>query len=211
MTAGTPDEEMIAEPLLLSAEASGEPEEERRAPEEEAPGRVRQLVDRYFDAVWRFVRRLGLPPDAADDVAQETFLVAARKVDTIRTATERQYLFAIAVRVAMDARRTRSRRRELPEADASPHVDPLPRPDELLDRKRARQLLQDILDSMPIDLRAAFTLFEIEGMPLPEVAEILGIPLGTATSRLRRARELFQTRARRLTAAPARTPGGRHA
>jgi RNA polymerase sigma-70 factor (ECF subfamily) len=149
--------------------------------------------------------------DVADDVAQETFVVAARKVDAIRAATERQYLFAIAVRVAMDARRARSRRRELPEAAAPRPVDPYPCPDELLDRKRARQLLEDVLASMPLELRAAFTLFELEDMSLPEVAEILGVPLGTATSRLRRARELFRSRVRRMTAAPARTAGGRHA
>jgi RNA polymerase sigma-70 factor (ECF subfamily) len=207
---------MIAGRLLVSIDASGPPDEgssyapESCARDGSTPDRVRELVDRHFDAVWRFVRRLGMPPDAADDVAQETFVVAARKVDGILAATERQYLFAIAVRVTTEARRARSRRRELPEGDTPPSPDPRPGADELLDRKRARQLLEDVLASMPLDLRAAFTLFELEDMSLPEVAAILGVPLGTATSRLRRARELFRTRVQRMTAAPPRTPGGRH-
>jgi RNA polymerase sigma-70 factor (ECF subfamily) len=62
----------------------------------------------------------------------------------------------------------------------------------LLDRKQARELLDRVLDAMPDDLRTAFVLFELEGYSGPEVAEMLEIPLGTATSRLRRARETFR-------------------
>jgi RNA polymerase sigma-70 factor (ECF subfamily) len=74
---------------------------------------------------------------------------------------------------------------------ATERVDPRPSPEELVDQKRARQLLDEVLAAMPMDLRAAFTMFEIEGMSVPEVATALGIPPGTAASRLRRARERF--------------------
>jgi RNA polymerase sigma-70 factor (ECF subfamily) len=182
---------------------------EATTPREDADHRVRELVDRHFDAVWRLVRRLGVSPDATDDAAQQTFVIAARKVHEIRPETERQYLFAIAVRVAADARRARSRRRELPEDALPTHVDPLPAPDELLDRKRAREVLDDVLASMPIELRVPFTLFELDGLSLPEVAEVLGIPLGTATSRLRRARELFRARVQRISGACGNQGGSR--
>jgi RNA polymerase sigma-70 factor (ECF subfamily) len=182
---------------------------DERTPRDDADNRVRELVDRHFDAVWRLVRRLGVSSDAIDDAAQQTFLIAARKVHEIRPETERQYLFAIAVRVAADARRARSRRRELPEDALPSHVDPLPAPDELLDRKRAREVLDDILASMPLELRVAFTMFELDGLSLPEVAAVLGIPLGTATSRLRRARELFHARVQRISGASGSgNPGG---
>ena len=56
-----------------------------------------------------------------------------------------------------------------------------------------------VLRQMSDDLRTVFVLFEIEGMTVPEVAEVVGIPLGTAASRLRRAREKFRKVVRAIT------------
>lgn len=64
-------------------------------------------------------------------------------------------------------------------------------PEHLLEQRRARQTLDAILAAVTLDLRAAFVLFEIEGLSQPEIAEALGVPLGTVASRLRRAREEF--------------------
>jgi RNA polymerase sigma-70 factor (ECF subfamily) len=160
--------------------------------------RIEQMVQLYFDVVWRSLRRLGVADGTIDDAAQQVFLVAARKLDTIDPGGERSYLLGIAVRVASDARRTRSRRREVPDDDTTERVDPRPSPEELVDQKRARQVLDRVLLSMPMDLRAAFTMFEIEGMSVPEVASAMGVALGTAASRLRRAREHFHLQVRRL-------------
>jgi RNA polymerase sigma-70 factor, ECF subfamily len=154
--------------------------------------RVEGLVHLYFDVIWRSLRRLGVPDGALDDATQQVFLVAARRLDEIDPAGEKSYLLGIAIRVASDARRTAARRREVSDERSHERVDPRPSPEELVDRKRARQLLDRVLDTMPMDLRAAFTMFEIEGMSVPEVASALGIPLGTAASRLRRAREQFR-------------------
>ena len=68
----------------------------------------------------------------------------------------------------------------------------------LLDEKRARRVLDRVLDGMPDDLRTAFVLFEIEGFSLRELAELCDIPLGTVSSRLRRAREAFHEGAQRM-------------
>jgi len=173
-----------------------------RAERAEASGhdRIEAMVETYFDLVWRSLRRFGVPDAGVDDAAQQVFIVAARKLDTIEVAGERSYLLGIAVRVASDARRSLARRREVPDEDAGEPLDPEPSPEELVDRKRARQMLDRVLDSMPMDLRAAFTMFEIEEMSVPEVAAALGVPLGTAASRLRRAREQFHEQVRRLGA-----------
>jgi RNA polymerase sigma-70 factor (ECF subfamily) len=155
--------------------------------------RVRQMVDQHFDLVWRSLRRLGVREGSLDDAAQQVFIVAARKLDTIVVGGERPYLLGIAVRVASDARRTVTRRREVSDEESSAlEVDRSPAADELVDQKRARAMLDRILASMPMDLRAAFTMFEIEEMSVPEIAAALSIPLGTAASRLRRAREAFR-------------------
>jgi hypothetical protein len=64
----------------------------------------------------------------------------------------------------------------------------------------SQQLLDDILDQMPQDMRTVFTLFEFEDLTGPEIAQVLGIPLGTVASRLRRAREYFRVEVRRFEA-----------
>jgi len=168
--------------------------------------RINTIVTAHFDVVWRSLRRLGVPEASLDDAAQQVFIVVARKLDTILVGGERPFVLGVAVRVASDMRRTHSRRREVADDAAPVAVDPAPAADELIDRKRARQLLEHVLTSMPMDLRAAFTMFELEEMSVPELATVLGVPVGTAASRLRRAREHFHDAVRRL----GRSTGGGH-
>lgn len=156
--------------------------------------RVAELVRRFYDFVWRSLRRLGVRDGDADDAAQKVFLIAARKLDAIRPGCESSYLYQTAIRVASDYRRSKVRRTE---ADFDEHVD-APNPadtspsiDELMDMRRARRQLDAVLDRMPMDLRAVFVLHELEQSTMAEIAEMLGLPAGTVASRLRRARKLF--------------------
>ncbi len=159
--------------------------------------RLRGMIEEHFDVVWRTVRRLGVESEAIDDAVQQVFVVASRKLDLIELGGERRYLLGIAVRVAADARRTHRRRREVHD-DETDRVDATPLQDDLLDCKRARELLDDALATLAPDLQTAFVLFELEGMSAPEVAEVVGVPLGTAASRLRRAREAFRETVERM-------------
>ncbi|MBN2197097.1 MAG: sigma-70 family RNA polymerase sigma factor [Polyangiaceae bacterium] len=154
-------------------------------------GRARALVDAHLDFVWRVLRRLGVSAADVDDAVQQVFWVAVRKIAPQPTATDEAYLLGIAVRVASDCRRRGRRRRELVGVDPLDSPDPGQSPEEQLEFKRALVLADRILDSMPWELRVAFVLFEIEQKTTPEIAELLGIPLGTAASRLRRSREVF--------------------
>ena len=70
----------------------------------------------------------------------------------------------------------------------------------MLDRARARALLDEILEAMPLELRAVFTLFELEQLTMAQIAPLLGVPQGTVASRLRRAREVFVEHRKRLEA-----------
>jgi RNA polymerase sigma-70 factor (ECF subfamily) len=139
--------------------------------------------------------------DLAEDAAQEVFLIASDKLDRIDPAAERQFLYAVAVRVAANFRRSLGSRRELPLESYERELSADSAPDALVEQKRAREILDRILDSMPEDLRTAFVLFELEELTGPEVAEVLGVPLGTTASRLRRARELFRTSVARFRGA----------
>ena len=73
-----------------------------------------------------------------------------------------------------------------------------PNPETLVDQRRALALLDDVLEEMAMDLRSVFVLSEVEQMTAPEIATMLDVPLGTVASRLRRAREEFQRRVKRL-------------
>jgi RNA polymerase sigma-70 factor (ECF subfamily) len=158
-----------------------------------ADKRLRALVTEQYDFIWRSIRRLGVPPTDVDDCAQQVFWVASRKLDEIHLGSERAFLFSTALRVASDARRSRTRRREVPEqGEGAEALDPAPDPEEVADKTRARALLDEVLDALPMELRAPFVLFELEEMPTAEIAALLELPTGTVASRLRRAREEFQ-------------------
>jgi RNA polymerase sigma-70 factor (ECF subfamily) len=155
--------------------------------------RFRGIVKDHLDFTWRSLRRLGLPADVADDATQRVFLVASKKLADIEPGRERAFLFNTAVRVASSEKRTFARRREELAGDGSDDVrDPAPGADELLDHRRARTVLEELLAGLEMDLRTVFVLFELEGLTTAEIAETLGVPQGTAASRLRRAREEFR-------------------
>lgn len=170
------------------------------------PPLLAELVDHHADFVWRSLRRLGVPEAAADDATQQVFLVAQSKLDAIAPGRDKAFLFGVALNVAAHARRTLARRREVGEEEASSVVDPAPLPDAVLEERRARALLDEVLDAMDVDLRTVFVMFELEGMSMSEIAGLLGLPPGTAASRLRRAREDFRERAQRLRARMNRVP-----
>jgi RNA polymerase sigma-70 factor (ECF subfamily) len=73
--------------------------------------------------------------------------------------------------------------------------------EELVDQHRAREVLSEILDAMPLNLRTVFVLFELEQMTKTEISNVVGIPEGTVVSRLRRAREVFENRVKQRKAA----------
>lgn len=159
---------------------------------------VAHLFDTYYNFVWKLVRRLGVPSQLVDDAAQQVFIIAARKVQDIEPAREQSFLHGVALRVASDARDA-ARRRGGPAQELDDRAESgEPSPDELLDRKRARQRLDEILASMGLEERTVFVLFEIEGLTMAEIASLEGVPPGTVASRLRRARETFAHKVARL-------------
>jgi RNA polymerase sigma-70 factor (ECF subfamily) len=168
---------------------------------------VSELVRREFRFVWRLLRRLGLSEGDADDAAQQVFLVASQRFADLLPGRERSFLYTTALHVASKARRSVERRREDLGSEVEPDPDGSPSAEDLLDRRRARELLDTLLDALPLDLRAVLVLHEIDELSAAEIAEVVGVPVGTAASRLRRARELFGERVRRLEARLARSRG----
>ncbi|MEZ4222901.1 MAG: sigma-70 family RNA polymerase sigma factor [Polyangiaceae bacterium] len=182
---------------MLGAQETGVTAVPPPAPRSVRDPRLARLLSDHFQFIWRYVRRLGVPDP--DDATQQVFIILANKLEGVEPDRERAFLAATAVRVAANARRLRDRRREQASDSAlaeSPH--PGPTPEELVDHKRKRELLDAVLDILPLPLRTVFVLYEMEGMSTAEIARMLDIPMGTAASRLRRARELFQGEVARL-------------
>lgn len=172
--------------------------------------RFRKLVDANFDFIWRSLRGLGVPVHSVDDAAQQVFLIAAQKLDDIIVGSERAFLFSTAGGVAANARRAQARRREIPDDEVlGRQVDGSPSVEKLVEMKEQRALLDQVLANMPDDLRTVFVLFVLEGIPTPEIAELLDLPQGTVASRLRRAREAFHAQSKRLQARSEKQGGPR--
>ncbi|MDF2693933.1 MAG: hypothetical protein K0S65_2316 [Labilithrix sp.] len=157
---------------------------------------LRALVRAHYSNIWRFLRRLGFEEHLADDAAQELFLVAVRRIDGVRPESERAFLYSTALRIATALKRKQAR---------EVSVDPLETHsaivetaaatlDERLDDERARELLYRLLSELDERFRIVFVMYELEELTMPEIAAALEIPLGTATSRLRTAREDFRAR-----------------
>jgi len=158
--------------------------------------RVGDLVRTHHDFIWRLLRRLGVAECNTDDATQQVFCVAARRIGDVAPGSERSFLFGTAVRVAADTQRSHHRHEQLDGA-LDDHRGAQLNPEELLEIRRRRELLDQVLDALPLELRTVLVLFELEQLAKAEVAELLGIPQGTAVSRLRRAREEFKACAKR--------------
>lgn len=152
------------------------------------------LVVDQKDFVYRSLRRSGLDAAAAEDAAQQVFLIASRKLDVITIGKEKAFLYRTARNVAAEYRRRSAKRIEvelIEEEVGNATRSSLSPPDELLDEQRARALLDEVLASMSEPLREVFVLCELEELTAAEVAAYIHIPAGTVASRLARARDEF--------------------
>lgn len=154
--------------------------------------RLRGVVDANFDALWRFLRRLGVPESDVDDAIQEVILVLARKLDQVTLGSERSFVLSTAFRVASDARRRLKRRREVSDAPLAELSSPELDPEQSAEQRRLTLLFGQVLEQLSLELRVVFVLYELEDFTMAEIAKTLELPPGTVASRLRRGREAFE-------------------
>lgn len=157
-------------------------------------GPVAPPFDEVFRAcaplVWRTMRRLGPREADAEDLAQEVFLVIHRRLPAFEGRSKlTTWVYGICVRVAADHRRRAHVRHEapalLPEAPVEADQP------ERVARREARERLDDALAGLDEDKRVVFVLYEIEELPMAEIAEVTGVPVQTAYARLYAARRLL--------------------
>ena len=173
----------------------------------EAPPTFAALYAAHFDFIWRTVRRLGVSEAAVDDVVQDVFVVAYRRLDSFEGRSKpRTWLYGIARRVVSDHRRSLRRRKPhttLQETHASGDASP----QEVAARAEAAALLHAFLEGLPASQREVFVLAELEQMTAPEIVAATGAKLNTVYSRLRLARRAFERVGARLRATTQRLEG----
>jgi RNA polymerase sigma-70 factor (ECF subfamily) len=143
------------------------------------------LIRKQLAFVWRLLRRIGLSETEVDAAVREVFSAVAQRIADVRPSNERAFLFSTLLHVAARVRRKRGA-----QASLSEHAPAL---EDLDQAGQAREILAALLEQMPLELRVVFVLSEIEQLPLEEIAGIIGIPLGTVTTRLAEAQADFAT------------------
>ncbi len=142
------------------------------------------LVDRWHPAMWRYARRMLGDDGAASEALQDAWLRILRALPQLRDpARLRAWLFAIVRRVLMD--RLRAEYAEPPMSADELHGITAPDADDLTDR----DLVWRGLELLPPAERDVLVLVYLEDLALAQVAEVLGIPVGTVKSRVFRARK----------------------
>ncbi len=150
--------------------------------------------------VYRLLRRLGIPQSDLDDASQEVFLVVHRKLDSFEgRGSVRAWVYGICVRVVTQYRRRRKANPVIVSGDDVEAID-VTTPVESLGAEEARKAFAAILDQLDDDRRTVFVLFELEGLTMQEIVELVGCPLQTGYSRLNKAREAVESAVRRYLA-----------
>jgi len=170
---------------------------------EEAEDAFAVVVERHGPMVLRVCRRILTDTNDADDAFQVTFLVLARKARVIaRRERLANWLYGVAVRTAKEVRKSAARRRA-----REGQVDDITRAESpgKQDIEELRLVIDDELSRLPDSFRAPVVLCDLEGKTQKEAARLLGVPVGTVSSRLSRGRNQLR---RRLIRRGLALPGG---
>jgi len=155
-------------------------------------GELARIYRDHADFVWRAVQRFGIPPEHAEDVVHEVFLVVQRRMADFSHTTPRAWLWGVARGVASNVRRGRERASRREQVSLELVASEPDTPEDHLRRAQAVALVQRFLAELPEDKRLVFELAEIEGLSGPEVAQALELDLNRVYTCLRVARKHFR-------------------
>lgn len=142
--------------------------------------------------VWRYVVHLGVPQREAEDLCQEVFMIAHRRLEEgVAPDRVRPWLYGIAWRAASAHRRRAYRKYEVPTAEVDRGASEAPGPPAVVEERRRAERLDRALDTLNENQRIVFVLYEIEQLTMREVAEVVDCSINTAFSRLYAARQRF--------------------
>jgi RNA polymerase sigma-70 factor (ECF subfamily) len=161
-----------------------------------------ELVDAYYQALYRFAMSLTRDADRAADLVQETFCIWAEKNSQLRDRSKaKTWLFTTLHREFLAQARRSARYSDENLDDAAERLPATTGddPERQMDGQRAMELLGALDETF----RAPLVLFYLQQHSYKEIAEILEIPIGTVMSRISRGKDLLR---RQMTAGPASAP-----
>ncbi|HRN85101.1 MAG TPA: sigma-70 family RNA polymerase sigma factor [Hyphomicrobium sp.] len=146
----------------------------------------RMLFQTYAPRVKSYMMRQGADPNTAEELAQETLLTVWRKAELYSgdKGSATTWIFTIARNLRIDRLRREVAWQPLPD-DIEEEASADPAPDEIVSEHERRDRVQAVLAELPADQAEVVTLAYVEGLSHSEIAERLGLPLGTVKSRMR--------------------------
>lgn len=172
------------------------------------------LVSKYQRRLLRLVARIVHDPAEAEDVVQETFIKAFRALRHFRgDSAFYTWLYRIGINTAKNQLVTQSRRTpastqtDAGAAEAQGEgegggLSDISTPESMLATKQIAETVNAAMEALPVDLRTAILLREIEGLSYEEISDIMSCPIGTVRSRIYRAREVIAEKLRPLLDVP---------
>jgi len=162
------------------------------ATEERGPPDIGALHDAHADFVWATLHRMGVREADLPDMMQEVFVVIHRRLHSFDgSAKITSWIYGICRKVASTYRRRAHIRKE-DLVEEMPPGQSVASSEEELQAAQTRQTLERVLNQMDVDRRVTFVMYEIDGLPGEQIAETLGVPIGTVYSRLHKARKEFE-------------------
>lgn len=160
---------------------------------------LREVFEEHVDHVGNSLRRLGVRDADVPDLVQEVFVVMHHILpDYDPERPMWPWIFGVVYRTAAAYRRKASREVLDDGSLTAEKADSNANLDEAMRRREDRQLVLEALQFVEMNRRAVFVMADIDGVAVPEIAQALAIPVNTAYSRLRLAREDFREAASRL-------------
>jgi RNA polymerase sigma-70 factor, ECF subfamily len=153
-----------------------------------------RIYDERFGEVERWIRAFGGRSSDIADLAQEVFIVVFRRLPEFDGQNVGGWLYQITRRKMRDYRRLRWVMHFFTERTAVTFESFAVRADQLtqLENSEKQRLLERILNRLPAEQRAAFVLFELDGLTGAEIAEAQQVPINTVWARIHRARLKLQ-------------------
>jgi RNA polymerase sigma-70 factor (ECF subfamily) len=159
-----------------------------------AAARFEETVLPHLDAAYTLARHLLRNEDDAEDVVQDAYLRAIRHFGGFRGGNVRAWLLTIVRHTCYSWLRRHKQDARSTEFDETVHGDSrtLEDPGEEMLRGALREALDQAIDGLPVEFREVVILRDVQGLSYAEIAEVVGIPVGTVMSRLSRARQRLQ-------------------
>ncbi len=161
---------------------------------------MEEIVDRYYQALYRFALSLARNESIASDLTQETYYLLAAKGYQLRDSSKiKTWLFTTLYREFLSRHRHESR---FPHYETTEVESELPVISSTVVNHMDAELVMHALQSVDLVYRAPLSMFYIDDLSYKEIAEALDLPIGTIMSRLSRGKQQLRSRLGELKAAP---------